>query len=73
MILNKIIRQFLEIQLSIPPPLEPCPQKLLDRIYKIIPPTDLTNNPDRCVASYSSVTLASLLTFNLTRLKILFR
>ena len=37
MIINKIIRQPWEIQLSIPPCLEPRPPKLRDRIYETIP------------------------------------
>ena len=37
MILNKIIRQPLESQLSIRPPLEPRPPKLRDRIYETMP------------------------------------
>jgi hypothetical protein len=37
MILNKIIRQPLESQLSIRPPLEPRPPKLRDRVYETIP------------------------------------
>jgi hypothetical protein len=37
MIINKIIRQPLESQLSIPPSLEPRPKKLRDRIYENIP------------------------------------